>query len=106
MGWSDLFWESASSETAKKKKRRDTGAKNVSRSANGPGLSLRGSSMPMLAPVSIDEKFHSPRQPPGDLVCDEGDRVPAGKSTSGVLASTARWKSLARPAAPPRPASG
>ena len=87
----------------KKKNRSDTGAKKVIFAASGPGLSFCGSTTPMGAVPTICSNAQVPVQPVAVRPCDDGEIVPAGKSTSAKLVRSSSAKRRARPTSGPSP---
>jgi hypothetical protein len=85
-----------------KKKRSETGAKNVMRAARGPGLMGRGSSIPSFWPVTRLWNVQPSRQPLPSRVFVEGEIVPPGKSmlSKSVCMSRVKSRTWATPAGP------
>ena len=86
-----------------RKNRSDTGAKNVTRAAKGPGFSFSGSSIPIAWPEIRFVNVHVSAQPFGVDVISLGETVPAGKSMSRKFVRSVRLKS--RTCATPVPAN-
>jgi hypothetical protein len=82
-----------------KKKRRETGAKNVMRAATGPGFRRLGRSRPIFCPVTRLSNRHPSRQPSPAAVLVVGETVPGGKSMrrKSVVMSSAKSCTLLTP---------
>ena len=70
-----------------RKKRSETGAKKVTRAANGPGLMRSGISMPIPWPAIRFSKRQTRSAPSARRVRVSGDRVPAREVHVGKTGS-------------------